>query len=402
MKSDWPIRIIHLGLGRFHRAHQAVYFQELAERGGEKWGIAAFSMRSPQARDDLRAVNCEYPVLQFSKDGAETKWIHSIREAYFAQQDRAEYLNLCASPDVELLTLTVTEKAYQTAELMELLYAGLQARRSTGRSLTVLSCDNLKSNGQNLRQAILKFSHEKDDAKLTDWIEGHVAFPNSMVDRIVPALSEDKLSELQSTYKIKNRELVATEGFTQWVIEDAFSTERPPLDQVGVQFVSDAKPFEEMKLLLLNASHSLIAYAGLLSDYRFVHEAIRDPEIRARVLALYNDVIPLLESLPNFNLQDYTQLLLRRFDNERLPHSLLQIAMDGSQKLQQRIVPSLKRAGAQQRSTRIFEQVLEDWAAFCYRHEPSDPIRDKIARLKASAGDFARFHAALLSEIGVD
>jgi fructuronate reductase len=186
-------------------------------------------------------------------------------------------------------------------------------------------------------------------------------------------------------FETDNTEILATETFSQWVIEDKFAGAKPPID---VQFVDDVRPFEEMKLRLLNASHSMIAYAGLRKGYRFVHEAIRDNEIRSRVEELYREVTPLVHPPDG-----YTSSLLQRFDNERLPHQLKQIAMDGSQKLKQRIVPSLK----QTRDHRALVSVIEDWAHVCYETTPDDPLKAKIESLKSKT--FPEFQRELRSLI---
>lgn len=372
--SGWPIKVLHLGLGRFHRAHQALYFQSLYERTGTKWGLASFSMRSPDARDEMRRVHNHYPVVEFSRDEARLRWVDAIRASYFIQEDREAFLDLFQS--VELVTLTVTEKAYDSDDLYHWLLEGLKQRT---KPLTILSCDNLLGNGNKLRAGLLQ------RAENTAWIEKNVTFPNSMVDRIVPALTPERIKELQAQFETDNPEILATETFSQWVIEDKFAAAKPP---IAAEFVEDVKPFEEMKLRLLNASHSLIAYAGLRKGYRFVHEAIRDAEIRGRVEELYREVTPLVHPP-----EDYTASLLERFDNERLPHQLKQIAMDGSQKLKQRIVPSLK----QTRDNRALESVIEDWAYVCYETTPDDPMKAKIEEWKTKS--FPEFQRELRSLI---
>jgi fructuronate reductase len=233
----------------------------------------------------------------------------------------------------------------------------------------------LQANGDKLREGLLS----RADDRLRVWIEKNVSFPNTMVDRIVPALTPERLHDLQFRFGTDNPELVATEAFTQWVIEDKFKGIRPRLNEVGAQFVVDVKPFEEMKLRLLNASHSLIAYAGLRKNYRFVHEAIRDSEIRQRVEDLFRDVSPQLETSADLNA--YTRSLIERFDNEQLPHQLKQIAMDGSQKLKQRIVPSLQRSP----ESRALHSVIDDWAHLCFETTPDDPQSAKIVQLREGA-----------------
>ena len=385
-------KIIHLGLGRFHRAHQAVYFQKL----NANIHVTAFSMRSPEVRDQLRTVQNRYPVLEIAKDKTEVRWIDCIRESYFVGEDEHQLWALFASPEVHWVTLTVTEKAYVTAgDTIRILVEGLKHRQAINLPLTVLSCDNLRENGSKLKELVLNAA----SADLKIWIEKNVSFPNTMVDRIVPALDPEKVLELQKQNNINNPELLATETFSQWVIEDNFKTERPALEKVGVQFVKDVRPFEEMKLRLLNASHSLIAYAGLIKGYSYVHEAIRDAEILAKVKGLYSEVIPLLEVPVSFNVEKYVEQLINRFDNPLLPHQLRQIAMDGSQKLPQRILPSKKIALEKNILTPNLDAALDAWAKHCFTQDINDPLKEKILELKKSNSDFKIFKAALLNLI---
>lgn len=386
---SWPIRVLHLGLGRFHRAHQALYYQDLYEQHNDRWGVAAFSMRSPDARDEMRLAHNQYPVAIFPQ--RELRKAVSIRSSYFIGEDRDAFLDLFAR--VDLVTLTVTEKAYaHGSDLYEHLYAGFARRRMTAGGLTVLSCDNLLENGRRLADGVFAYARERGDSSMIAWLEKNVSFPCSMVDRIVPALTPERLRELQRMFGTDSRELIATEDFTQWVIEDRFLGARPPLDLVGAQFVDDVRPFEAMKLRLLNASHSLIAYAGLLAGYRFVHEAIRDPLLRAQVSMLYSEVRPLIDA--PVDLDAYCARLLARFDNPELPHQLKQIAMDGSAKLKQRIIPSLTAARARALPHSALDATLDAWARYCYSNTPDDPRSGEINALKSL--DFAAFKSALL------
>ncbi len=394
--SAWPIRILHLGLGRFHRAHQAMYYQSLFEDHGEKWGVVSFSMQSVDARDQMRLVHNHYPVACFSTDSAELRWIESIRATYCLKDDEAQFLVAFANPDIVLVTLTVTEKAYLTPGLFASLYAGLNARRATGKSITILSCDNLQENGRKIEIGVLNFAEETGDPEMATWIEMNVTFPNCMVDRIVPALKPERIAELQAQFDVDSTQILATESFTQWVIEDRFAGARPPLEKVGAQFVSDIRPYEEMKLRLLNASHSLIAYAGILKGYRFVHEAIRDHEIKDRVLSLQSEVRTLLDSDAVVDLEAYCGSVLKRFDNEQLPHHLKQIAMDGSVKLKQRVSPSLRTARQLRTSHVALLGLIESWVTYCFSNQPDDPLCESIEALKLLHPDFETFKMKLL------
>ena len=414
MAEQEQIRILHLGLGRFHRAHQAVYYQNLSEDHSERWPVAAFSMRTAEASESLKKAHFTYPVIVLEKESAHLKNIDVICKSYFIQTDRLEYLKLMALSHVQMITLTVTEKGYSLNAQGELdsrliaedlkkfencssavgfLYYGLRHRcLSGGYPITILSCDNLRDNGHRLKTAVLSFAKLMKDPRTAEWIEQQVSFPNTMVDRIVPQLSTEKITELQKEFNTENPEIVATESFSQWVIEDNFRGERPALEKVGVQFVKSVQEHENIKLRVLNAAHSLLAYAGLLKSYNFVHEAVNNKEIRAAVENLWAEVSQQI-SIPN----GYREKLLRRFDNPRLPHSLKQIAMDGSQKLPQRLLPNLKtRQLSECPST---EYALRCWAEYCYRHTPDDPQKPLIERLKAQATDLDDFKKRLFREV---
>lgn len=363
------MKILHLGLGRFHRGHQAVYYQRLAETFGETWDVIALSMRSPGARDELREAGFSYPVLELSANREDVIHVNVIKEALDAQEDFERVLTCFKDPAVQIITLTITEKGYclksdgtldlenpgikhdlshpenpQTA--IGLLALGLRMRNT---NITVLSCDNLRENGSKLRNALRVFL--KEDLNFA-------SFPNTMVDRIVPSLDPVKAREFSLKYKVPEY-LIATEVFSQWVIEDDFKGERPKLEKVGVEFVKDVRPFEEMKLRLLNASHSYLAYAGTLKGYDFVHEAIADDELRNDVETLMlKEVGPLLK----MDVKEYAHTLLERFKNDKLPHKLRQIAMDGSQKIPQRIIPSLLEA----ESSRVLTKAVAAWLSFLW------------------------------------
>lgn len=388
---NWNKKILHLGLGRFHRGHQAIYYQKMKELGDARWGVISMSMRSPDARDQLRAVNLRYPVLELSAQDAKTTWVESIREALNMQQDLKRVLEVFQDKELEIVTLTITEKGYdldasgkldltrahiakdlQTPDSPQsaigLLALGLRHRRLAGQNaVTVISCDNLRDNGHKLRSAVESYlSHLAWNDDLL-WVKQEITFPNTMVDRIVPSLLPEKISSLEIENKLPpHSELIGTEKFSQWVIEDCFAQTRPDWDKAGVQFVSKVRPFEEMKLKLLNAAHSYLAYAGLNRGHQFVHEAIEDAELRKNVLELFSEVTPLLEVPEKFNLAVYQNDLIERFGNNKLPHQLKQIAMDGSQKLPQRIFPSLMETEEKNLKNDALVSALKEWIRFAH------------------------------------
>ncbi len=373
-------QILHLGLGRFHRGHQAVYYQN-----SKNWKVISSTMRSADERDKLRQVHLRYPVLELSHENEKLTWIDCIQEALSLQDDLDRLLQVFVSPETKIITLTVTEKGYclnssgeldlnhegikkdianplkpQTA--IGLLALGLKNRKD---KLTILSCDNLRENGRKLERAVLQYL-EKSGAD-TSWSKNNVSFPNTMVDRIVPALLPEKIAELENLHRLNHSELIATEQFSQWIIEDNFINGRPDWDKVGVEFVSDVRPYEEMKLRLLNASHSYLAYAGLNRRYQFVHEAIADQELFSTIMKmLKREVIPLLSVPSGFDVSAYVDQLMSRFRNDKLPHQLKQIAMDGSQKMPQRIFSSISEARKQNSSRELLLNATSEWMDFLW------------------------------------
>lgn len=364
------MRHLHLGLGRFHRAHQAVYLQN------KGIPITAFSMRSPREAEVLREGGHTYQLVVVGNGQEETQTITTIDEALFIQDARERFLELIASEEVSTVTLTVTEKGYcaradgtldtdnprlETSVLNDLV-CGFRARQEKNRKpLAVLSCDNLSSNGrllQRLCQAWSEKSGQSYDRSL-------VSFPNSMVDRIVPA-GDDPL-------------VIRTEAFHQWVIEDRFIGGYPLWEQKGLIFVRDVEPFERMKLCLLNASHSFLAYYGQLQGHEYVHQAINDPAIKSMVDKLcLEEVGPHLEVPGPWTLQGYVSEMLSRFDNPGLPHKLSQIAMDGTQKVPHRFLPYLQHSP-------VLQKALSAWFTYYYEgltgqksYFVSDPMREQL------------------------
>lgn len=405
--SKFKTKIIHLGLGRFHRGHQAVYLERLLEKTGESWGVVSCSMRSPGARDEMRAVHHRYPVIEFNESGTETIWVESIQNALDATEDREELLSHFQSKDIELVTLTITEKGYclngkgdldlshpviqsdlrhplEPQSAIGILALGLRTRAENGSEpLTVLSCDNLRENGKKLHRALLSYLEHLGWTKVRSWVEGSVSFPCSMVDRIVPSLSAEKTRALEDEFRLTSpSELIATETFSQWVVEDDFKGRRPSLETVGVQFVQDVTAFEDMKLRLLNAAHSYLAYQGQLKGHKFVHEAMKDPELASDLKTLMLDeVAPLLTTPEGVDFKEYVESLLRRFQNHYLPHELRQIAMDGSQKISQRWLPSLIEAEKRGSQNDILSKAIRAWLEFCYANEKlDDPMNEKIQK----------------------
>ncbi|WP_110647978.1 mannitol dehydrogenase family protein [Salinicola peritrichatus] len=363
------IGIVHLGLGAFHRAHQAVYVQRCLNRlgaeRGDDWGICSANIRSNRALvDQLRDSDYRYHVAEFADSRQVTlREIGAIREALYAGPDgpdRETLLARMSDPGVRILTLTVTEKGYflspSSGELLTdaapiahdiahpespdtapgMLVAALARRRTAGiEPFAVLCCDNMPHNGQRTRRAVISLARHRD-AALAEWIDAHVAFPSSMVDRIVPAMTDADRTRL-AELGVDDPAAVVCETFSQWVVEDDFPLGRPDWEADGVEMVADVAPFETMKLRLLNGAHSLLAYLGALAGIETVDAAVARPAFR-QLLQHYwqQEAIPTLSLPAGTDVSAYTQSLLARFGNDSLRHRLQQIAMDGSQKLPQR------------------------------------------------------------------
>ena len=365
--------ILHLGLGAFHRAHQAVYTDDILA-ADPRWGICGVSLKTPRATESLAAQDGLYTLLTRSGTGIEPRVIGSVRETLFAGADRAGLIARFADPQIMVVTATVTEKGYchdpATGTLnfvhpdivhdlahpaapesaVGIVVAGLAARRAADAGpLTFVCCDNLPHNGRLVEGLVLALAERRDPA-LAKWIRANVAFPCSMVDRIVPAVTAADVADAERLLGMHDAAPVAAEPFGQWIIEDRFAGARPPWDAAGAQFVDDVEPFEWMKLRLLNGSHSTLAYLGFMLGHDFVWQASRDADLALLVeRQMATEIVPTLTPPPGIDLQVYCGQLMARFRNSALPHRTRQIAMDGSQKLPQRLLGTVRdrmRAGA--------------------------------------------------------
>jgi fructuronate reductase len=356
---------VHLGVGAFHRAHQAVYTEACLSAGDLRWGILGASLRSPQVADQLNPQQGLYSCLVREGTESRASVIGAIQNVLVAPENPAALVEAMADQDVHVVTLTITEKGYHldpatgalriddpaiAADLATpdapatapgLLVAALAARKARGLPpFTALSCDNLPDNGGRLKQAVLDFARAQDES-LADWIEHFGAFPASMVDRIVPATTPDDLAQFAEDFGVQDFGLVKTEPFSQWVIEDHFAGERPQWELAGAQFTQDVAPWEMAKLRLLNGAHSALAYLGNLAGYQTVDQAMANPAFERFVDHLQDEAESTLTPPPGLNLAAYRADLKRRFKNAALMHKTYQIAMDGSQKLPQRLLATI-------------------------------------------------------------
>jgi fructuronate reductase len=415
--------IVHLGIGAFHRAHQAVYLDDLIAGGAGNWRIIGVSLRSAEVRDQLAPQDGLFTIVE--REGAEERLriIGSVATVLVAPENPAAVIAAIASPDTHIVSLTVTEKGYCHApasgtlltshpdiahdlahpstprSAIGYLAAGLDLRRNNGGGpITIMSCDNLPHNGAVLRAVLGKFAEMRDPA-LAQWIDANASFPATMVDRIVPATTSADRERLQARLGIEDRAMVKAEPFTQWVIEDDFAGPRPPFEQAGAQMVADVRPFELAKLRMLNGAHSTIAYMGLAAGYVTVDQAIADPAIAAVVDRLMRvEAAATLPPVPGLDTTLYADALLKRFGNAALEHKLAQIAMDGSQKLPQRLLGTIADVHASGGTATAAARGVAAWIRHLSGPHVNDPLGDVLTGLAMGA---ATDNALLDAVLGV-
>lgn len=335
------VRIVHLGLGNFFRAHQAWYTAHAPD--ASQWGIAAFSGRSTALAQSLTAQGGRYTLITRAADGDTAEVIGSVVKA-FAGSDRQVLIGYLADPAVAVVTMTITEAGYVqtgTDSTAARLVAGLAARRAAGAGpLSVISCDNLPDNGAATSRMVAEHASSVDPA-LAQWIWANVSFVTTMVDRITPASVPEDRVVAEELIGRGDAVPVVTEPFSEWVLSGDFPAGRPAWEAAGARFVTDIAPFEQRKLWLLNGAHSLLAYAGSALGRLTIAEAVADPRCLTWVQEWW-DVACVHLTLPAQELDGYRTALLDRFGNRRIRHLLAQIAGDGSQKIRVRIVPVLR------------------------------------------------------------
>lgn len=417
--GELSVGIVHLGLGAFHRAHQAVFTERAAQLTGEtRWGIAGISQRSAAVKNQLAPQDGLYSVLTRGTDDTSIEVIGSIRAVLTAPEDPDAVVARIADDATAVVTLTVTEKGYRATSgggvdlsdpeiqadltgrpprtVVGQLAAGL-ARR-TGDPLTIVSCDNLVANGPFLQRLVREYA---DAAGLSGEQFEAAAFPASMVDRIVPATTDADRDEAARLLGVRDEAVVVAEPFLQWVIEDHFAGARPAWDTAGAVLTADVAPWEQAKLRMLNATHSMLAYLGALRGYATIAEAVRDEELAAAARALIStDVIPTLTPPDGLDLPAYGESVLERFANPALKHKTTQVAMDGSVKLPVRLLGTIQdrlRAGAEPDSA---ARAVAAWMVYVARSETvDDPQADRLKAATARASTPAALVDALL---GVD
>ena len=360
--------------------------------GDSNWMIAGVSLRSAEVAERMNPQQGLFSVSERSGEGMTSRVIGAVREVLLAPYETEAVVAALAAPGARIASLTITEKGYCRAadgsldgelagesSVYSYLAAGLRRRHDAALpGLTLLSCDNLAENGAQLARLMGEYLDRHDPA-LAPWFEAECACPATMVDRIVPATTEaDRLAVCEALGELRDEAAVMTEPFSQWVIEDRFAGPRPRWDRVGAELVADVAPYETAKLRMLNGAHSALAYLGLQHGHSFVHEAVADPAIRPMVQRLMREeAAPTIEAAPGQNLAAYADALLARFANPALQHRLIQIAMDGSQKVPQRWLETL---AANQRLGRTCPAILAGLTAWL-RHIRGDngPVDDPLA-----------------------
>ena len=426
------VGIVHLGIGAFHRAHQAAFTEDAIVAAGGDWGICGVTERSAAVVEQLAPQDGLYALAQRGADGERLRVVGVVRELHFALADPGGLLRRFADPAVHVITLSVSEKGYRyeattgrlrledpgiaadlsgsgPSTVVGQLALGLDARRrANGAPITVVCCDNLPDNGRVLAGLVCEFAERlPQGGELLAWIEDSVRFPSTMVDRITPATTAADRAAIASALGVEDRGAVITESFRQWVIEDDFAAPRPAWERAGAITTDDVRPYERLKIRLLNGCHSTVAYLGALADQELVSDAVGPGMPFVAVLAelMERDVEPTVVVPAGFDLAGYEAEVLERFANPALRHRTLQIAMDGSQKLPQRLLDTVRdrrRAGAEP----VFAALgVAAWMRFVSARRSDggreltvdDPLADRIAERLGGREDPAAVVDELLS-----
>jgi fructuronate reductase len=405
--------IVHFGLGAFHRAHQAVYTQRALEAAFGPWGIVAVNLRSAEPVEALQDQDGLYSVTVRSHAGDHSEVIGATVDWVCAATERERVLDYVTRPEIRIVTMTVSEKAYgldpatggldlshpavaadlKTPEapcgVLGFLVEGLSRRRNAGvKPFTVLCCDNLPSNGKVVRRLVLEMA-ERRDPGLAVWLAKDGAFPCSMVDRIVPAATEETRQRARRLLGVEDRLALDTEPFLQWVIEDKFVDGRPEWEAGGAIFADNVEPYEKMKLRLLNGTHTLLAHLGILHGLDYIRDAMAVPHLAAKARAHMEEVVATLDPVPGIDLPAYIDQLLARFANPTIAHRNIQISLDTTQKLPQRLLAPAMDALSMGLDAGATAYAVGVWmAAVRRRGDCDDPRRDEVLRAAAGMSDF--------------
>ncbi|WP_190264067.1 mannitol dehydrogenase family protein [Glutamicibacter nicotianae] len=392
-RSQLRAGIVHFGVGGFHRAHQAMYLDQLMNEGKAlDWGIIGMGVMPSDARmrDVLAESDGLYTLMVKNPDGSvKGRVIGSILDFIYAPDDLQRAIEQLADPQIRIVSLTVTEGGYnvnpvtgefdqqnqailddlanpdQPRTTFGLICAALKLRRERGIApFTVMSCDNIQGNGEVARKMFGAFA-SASDREFGAWVQRHVPFPNSMVDRITPVTTEADRAEVSERYGIDDAWPVVCEDFAQWVLEDKFTSGRPPFEEAGVQLVDDVVPYELMKLRLLNATHQGLCYFGHLAGYRAVHDAARNP-LFAQFLLRYmkTEAEPTLRPLPGVDLDAYQNKLIARYSNEHVADTIARLCADSSDRIPKWLVPVIRENLATGGEVALSAAIVASWARY--------------------------------------
>jgi mannitol 2-dehydrogenase len=423
--SDLKAGILHFGVGNFHRAHMAVYLDDLFNLGlDHDWALVGAGVMPSDdvTREKLKAQNFLTTVVEQDND-LSTAHITSPLLDFIPPADKSAMIAKLCDPNIRIVSLTITEGGYfidpatgkfnpthpaiakdaanpsDSSTVFGFIVAGLAKRRAAGvPPYTVMSCDNVPHNGVVTRNAVVGLA-ELQDATLADWIRKNVAFPNGMVDRITPATGDRERQICAEMFGVDDVWPVFCEEFRQWVLEDTFTMGRPALEKVGVTFVKDVTPYEHMKIRILNGGHAVIGYAAGLLDVHFVHEAMEHPLVHGFLRKIANDeIIPCVPPVPNTDLGDYYKLIERRFANPKIGDTVRRLCLDGSNRQPKFIVPSIADRLAADKSIKGLALESALWCRYCFGTtdsgavtEPNDPnwghlqVTSRAAKIKPEA-----------------
>lgn len=422
-------RMVHIGFGAFHRAHQAVCSDWLASQYGSDWGYCEVNLNSGELIQALKQQDYCYTVAEMAGEEMALRVIGVVKEALHGKSDGIDaVIEALAQPDVAIVSMTVTEKGYcyepssgrldlahpsivhdiahpeAPSSLPGIILAGIVRRRERGLPpFSVMSCDNMPENGHVTRNVVLGLA-EKQSSELAAWIAENITFPSTMVDRIVPAMTDETHAALREKLGCDDPVSVACEPFFQWVIEDNFVSGRPAWEKAGAELVSDVLPFEEMKLRMLNGSHSFLAYLGNLAGYEHISDCMADKHFRQAALQLMlNEQAPTLQT-KGVDLQAYANSLIARYENLAIRHRTAQIANDGTQKLPQRWLDSIRWHLKNGGSYDLLALGVAGWMRYVsgvgeqgQAIEIRDPMREQLAQRVAETAEGEERVAALLS-----
>ena len=416
--------IMHVGVGGFHRAHQALYTDDLLNQDEDsQWGFCGVGLLKHDARirDVMQSQDCLYTLVERSLAGDAARVIGSIVNFSFAPDDSQKVIEQMASPATRILSLTITEGGYYINSTGDLdaqhpdlqrdlanphepscafgyILEALDRRRIRGLApFTIMSCDNIQSNGEVAKKMLMAFA-ELRDPQLSNWMAENCLFPNSMVDRITPATTDEHRNLVKEKFGIEDGWPVMTESFKQWVIEDHFVQGRPKWELVGAQMTSDVLPYEKMKLRLLNASHQALCYIGMLLGYQLVHETMEDSDIRKLVEKMMDEeVTPILSAVPGVDLTEYKKTLIERFANPAIRDQLSRIGIYGSSGIPKFVLPSIEEQLKRGGPIKLLSFTVASWFRYLNGLDESgkempmlDPMAPKLRERAKAAGKDAR------------